>query len=219
MEALPGDLLARLRERAGSPTRNDADHGVPVGTYDDWFEAVAVMEAAVPGSATAFALGAENARANGWPMQPLHVFRHADGSLSASTTPAPTTVPAAAGPEAWALVEAATGQRVPGDLRDLYGVADGGFGPGIGGGLNPLARVVAEYEDLCRRGPGYTGEAPWPVSYLPICDITGPVSYDLATGAIVAFNDYWYDDDVAIEDAFTQIAPDLTAWLREWLAG
>ena len=219
MDALPGDLLARLRERAGSPTRNDADHGAHVGTYDDWFDAVAVMEKAAPGSATAFALGAENARANGWPMQPMHVFRHADGRLSASTDLPPTTAPAAAGPDAWATVEAATGQRVPGDLRDLYTVADGGFGPGIGDGLNPIDRVVREYEDLRRRGPGYTGEAEWPVTYLPISDTTGPVSYDLATGRIVAFNDYWYDDDLAIEDAFTQVAPDLATWLREWLVG
>jgi hypothetical protein len=65
VDALPGDLLARLRERAGSPTRNDADHGAHVGTYDDWFDAVAVMEEASPGSATAFAMGAQNARANG----------------------------------------------------------------------------------------------------------------------------------------------------------
>jgi hypothetical protein len=121
MEALPEDLLARLRERAGSVTRNDADHGVPFGTYDDWFDAVAVMEAAAPGSATAFALGAENARADGWPMQPVHVFRHADGSLSASTTSAPDAAPAAAGPEAWGPVEAATGQRVPAGVARRLG--------------------------------------------------------------------------------------------------
>ena len=217
MDALPGDLLGRLRERAVSPTRNAAEHDEHIATYDDWSEAVAVMEVAAPGSGAALELVTGNARANGWPMPPMHLVRHADGTVSGSTDLPPAQPPAGVGPEAWGPLESATGHAVPGDLRDLYTVADGGFGPGIGEGLNPLARVVSEYEDLRRRGPGYTGEAEWPHAYLPICDTTGPVSYDLATGAIVAFNDYWYDDDLAIEDAFTQVAPDLTGWLREWL--
>ena len=58
MDALPGDLLTRLHERAGVADPQQREHGAHVGTYDDWFDAVAVMEAAAPGSATAFALGA-----------------------------------------------------------------------------------------------------------------------------------------------------------------
>lgn len=219
MDALRGDLVARLRERAGSATRNGAEHGTLIGTFPDWSDAVAAMEAAHPGSGAAFAMVAENSRRQGWPMPPMHLFRRADGSVSSSTDVPPEQAPPGVGPDAWARVEAATGHAVPGDLRDLCAVADGGFGPGIGEGLSSLDRVVADYEDLRRRGPGYTGEAEWPAAYLPISDTIGPVSYDLASGRLVAFDDHWYDDEIAIEDAFTEVAPDLAAWLEAWLAG
>jgi hypothetical protein len=218
MDALPGALLARLRERTASPSRNVAEHGTHIGTYADWTEAAAAMEGVAPGSGAATAFGAEHARAAGWPMLPMHVFRMPDGTARGSTDLPPDTAPPPADPSQWAAVEALTGRTVPGDLRDLYAVADGGFGPGIAEGLSPLATVLASYEDLRRRGPGYTGEAEWPATYLPISDTTGPVSYDLATGRVIAFDDYWYDDDVSIEDAFTEVAPDLATWLEAWLA-
>lgn len=150
-------------------------------------------------------------------MKPMHVFRMPDGTARGSSDMPPEAAPSPVDAADWARVEALTGREVPGDLRDLYSVADGGFGPGIGEGLSSLASVVATYEDLRRRGPGCTAEAEWPATYLPICDTTGPVSYDVGTGRIVAFNDYWFDDDLAIGDAFTELAPDLATWLLVWV--
>ena len=116
------------------------------------------------------------------------------------------------------------GRPLSADLRAMYGIADGGWGPGIaftlghGRGFQSLQTVGETLADLRRRGPGYTGEAEWPAHLLPIADRGGPISYNLDTGEIVAFNDYYYDDEQTIAEAFTVIHPNLETWLRAWLA-
>lgn len=85
MDALPVDLVARLRERARSAARNDAVHGTLAGTYPDWADAVAAMEEDRPGSGHTLTLLEATTRSLGWPMLPMHLFRQADGTLSAST--------------------------------------------------------------------------------------------------------------------------------------
>ncbi|PVE25647.1 hypothetical protein DC522_04850 [Microvirga sp. KLBC 81] len=97
-------------------------------------------------------------------------------------------------------------------LRSLMG-----FRPRHGPGFYSLERIGLEYDDLRRRGPGYTGEAAWPPHLLPLTHNVGPASYDLERGVIVAFNDYYYDDELTIEEAFTDLDPSLESWLKDWL--
>lgn len=109
----------------------------------------------------------------------------------------------------------------------MWAIADGGWGPGVsfttghGPGLHSAAGARTELKDLRRRGPGYTPEMEWQASLLPLTDGgRGMVSYDLDTGHIVAFDDYWYDSGVTrIDDAFSVTHLSLGEWLEEWVSG
>jgi hypothetical protein len=178
-----------------------------------------LFEQESPGSSSAFRLVAEQMERWGQTMPPIHVTRHDSGSLGASSED-PTNCPLAppATEAGFRQLEEKVGRAIPHDLRQLYAIADGGFGPGIGPGLYSLERIGREYDDLRRRGPGYTGEADWPPHLLPLTDIVGPVSYDLERGVIVAFNDYYHDDELTIEQAFSDLHPSLETWLKDWLS-
>src|SRR6476646_2248944 len=64
--------------------------------------------------------------------------------------------------------EATLRVELPDDLRSLYALGDGGFGPGLG--LKSIQGLVSSYGDVCRRGPDYTGEIEWPRHLLPLFD-------------------------------------------------
>lgn len=227
MPELPLTLIARITARIRDPgTRHDFGPGAPLGVVTDAAELSGMFEAATPGSSQPFQLILEQMKQWGQKMPPMHVSKNADGGLSASAqdeSALPLAAPAT--DAAIARLQAMIGRSLPGDLRQLYAIADGGWGPGTGytngygTGFYSVEVVTSTLEDLRRRGPGYTGEALWPERLLPIADTTGPVSYDLNEGAIVAFNDHYYDDDLSIDEAFSSIYPDLAAWLEAWLAG
>jgi hypothetical protein len=220
---LSDDLLARLSDRAADPARrSDAAartaSAIRIGVAASFAEAAAMIEAAAPGDLMAAGQAQMMRQMPAWGTKPLYVERNPDGTFRASTdNPADDLVPVSE--DDVAALEDTVGRQLPGELFQLYTIADGRFGPGLGDGLSPLADVRKAWVDLRRRGPGYTGEAEWPEHLVPIAELMGPVSYDLDSGAIVGFDDYWYDHDKAIGDAFEQLAPDLATWLEEWLAG
>jgi hypothetical protein len=227
MAELSPALVVRIAGRIRDPgKRNDMRPGASLGVVTDPGEMAGMFEEAAPGSSHAFQMVIEQMKRWGQDMPPMHVTRNDDGMLAASTedeTSLPLAAPATEA--AVARVEGLIGRPLPADLRQLYAIADGGWGPGTGytaghgTGFYSLESVANTLEDLRRRGPGYTGEAPWPEHLLPIADTTGPVSYNLDSGAIVAFNDYYYDDDLTIEAAFSTIYPALASWLEAWLDG
>ena len=227
MAELSSDLIARISDRIRDRgRRHDIQPGAPLGMIDDPADMHRMFEAVTPGSGQAFQMMIDQMKRWGQEMPPMHVTQPAEGSISASTED-PHSLPLAppASQADVTRIESLIGRRLPGDLRQLYAIADGGWGPGIaytaghGTGFSSLAGVAATLEDLRRRGPGYTGAMDWPANLVPIADMVGPVSYDLRNGAIIAFNDYYFDDGVAIEEAFTPIHPSLAAWLESWLAG
>lgn len=227
MTPLPADLVGTIRIRIADPVRRHDDlGGTPGGTLTDPAEVFARLERDNPElGPSPFRDCVDQLHQWGHPMPPMHFTSYADGSLGASSTnelALPLAEPATA--TEIVKLEAMVGRPLPADIRSLYAIADGGWGPGIaftmghGRGIQSLQAVRETLADLRRRGPGYTGEAEWPATLLPIADRGGPISYDLETGRIVAFNDYYYDDDQTIEQAFTVIYPTLEDWLREWVA-
>lgn len=227
MTALPSDLVGKIEQRIADPVRRHDDlGGVPEGTLSDPSEVFAKLERENPElGRTPFRDVVAQMNEWGQSMPPMHFTRYPAGSTGASSENERAF--ALAGPASAADIartEELIGRKLPADLRALYAIADGGWGPGVaytqgrGRGFQSLEAVAATLEDLRRRGPGYTGEAKWPANLLPIADFGGPLSYNLDTGQIVAFNDYYYDDELTLAQGFTTLHPDLESWLREWVA-
>ena len=80
-------------------------------------------------------------------------------------------------------LERIVGRPMPEDLKRLYSISDGGFGPGFTG-LNPVQRIGSFHEDLRQRGPDYCGTVEYPASFLPIAGEMLDYHYDLDTGRI-----------------------------------
>jgi hypothetical protein len=114
--------------------------------------------------------------------------------------------------------EKALGFAVPVPLRQLYELADGGFGPGDDG-LWPLARVAKTYSRLTGKPQGPNDE-PWPARLLPIAE-ADPALYcfDLSDGSVVV-HDVQEMDHLGHgqwQRSFSKMEPSLSAWLERWL--
>ena len=140
-----------------------------------------------------------------------------DDQFSVSTAP-PGATPLAPPPgeDDWAALARIAGRPIPDDLRRLYGIADGGFGPGFTG-LNPVARIGTSCADLRRRGPDYCGTVAYPDSYLPVAEETRGYHYDLETGRIVSSNQDWSEDGLTPDDIYAVAFPSLAAMMEDWL--
>ncbi len=227
MKPLPDELIEVIEQRIADPARRHDDLGGIEGeTLTSPGDVFAVLERNNPElGPTPFRDCVDQMHEWGQTMPPMHVTRYENGSIRTSSVyepGLPLARPAAA--QAIAEIETMIGRPLPADLRSMYAIADGGWGPGIaftighGRGFQSLRTIGETLADLRRRGPGYTGEAEWPAHLLPFADRTGPISYNLETGEIVAFNDYYYDDGQTIDQAFTVVYPSLEAWLRVWVA-
>ena len=122
------------------------------------------------------------------------------------------------GAEALARAETKIGRSLPDDLRDLYSIADGGFGPG--GGLFPLAELVSRYVEMTREPFGPLDQD-WPANFLPIFE-EDPVllCLDLDTGAMAAWDPEEIEDEENEEDwqrSFKKEHPDLASLMEKWL--
>jgi len=109
---------------------------------------------------------------------------------------APVRDPAAApGPERLAMAERRIGRALPEELRQLYAIADGGFGPG--GGLFALDDLVARYLDMTGEPFGPLDQD-WPANLLPLFDEDPALlCLDLDGGAIVI----WDPEEIEDEDS------------------
>ena len=196
---IPDELLARIRMRA-------ADPGKRTGAAE--FEGAA--SAAMAGMGVRrMSLGPFSAMmGSGVPGQPA----------MSESQPEDEDLPAPADAETLASVEAELGFALPAGLRQLYGIADGGFGPGSG--LLPVWSAVGEYREQTREPAGPQGQL-WPERLLPIVDTApGYVCLDAGSGAVIR----WDAEELAngLTDAdwrrsFKREAPDLAAWFEAWL--
>jgi hypothetical protein len=109
------------------------------------------------------------------------------------------------------------GVRVPEPLRQLLGIADGGFGPGSG--LLALEDMLSLYRKLTASPPG-PGDEVWPARLLPIWQADEEIGcLDLGSGAITTYDPsrmqdvhrgYW-------RRSFATEHPSLPELMEEWL--
>ena len=115
-------------------------------------------------------------------------------------------------------IEQQLGYSFPDDLRQIYKLADGGWGPGDG--MMPLAEALANYLDL-RSKPFGPLDQPWPEDLFPMYEEDRvPVSYNLTNGAIVAWEADRIEDlesHAEFEASFVEEAGSLSELLSSWL--
>jgi len=181
---LPQDLLERLRHRAAETFEHGVETGA--GKAHKPFDAEATLQALTSAGPLPDIL--KDAAAN-W--RSSHVMQAALTRLETlgGELMTPGTRPGKGwlGPAAtsWSLSEAATklGFPLPPPLKQLYAIADGGFGLGSSG-LFPLHKLVTRYRDFTSlKGPA--GEL-WPARLLPIYEKSTVTHFlDLESGQIV----------------------------------
>ena len=230
MPDLPEPLIAMIRERIADPQRRQFGGGdIAMGSTSDPDFLGRFMRQGLEGQEPAapdpIALIRRQMEAWGQQMPEMHLSMDANGNRSASSQKRSEGPAPPASPEDLGRLERRIGRPLPADLRQMFGIANGGWGPGYaytqgyGAGVMSVSGVIAELDDLERRGPGYTGEMAWPANLLPLTDLGGTTSYDLDTGQIVQFDDHWYDHDITIAEAFRATHPGLEDFLQEWVLG
>ncbi len=145
-------------------------------------------------------------------------FVETDGHVSASSRP-PGAKPLSPPPgeDEWLGLEQIIGRAMPDELKQLYSIANGGFGPGFTG-LYDLQMVGSVYEDFRRRGPDYCGTIAYPASFVPIAGEMLDYHYDLDTGQIISSDQDWSNHELEQEDIYVIAFPDLAAMMEHWLA-
>ena len=145
-------------------------------------------------------------------------FVETDGHIGASTDP-PEAKPLAPRPSDsdWLELERIVGRSMPADLKRLYSIADGGFGPGFTG-LNDVRSIGLNCEDFRRRGPDYCATVAYPESFLPIAGEMLDYHYDLDTGRIISSDSEWHNHELEPEDIYDVAFQSLAAMMEGWLA-
>jgi hypothetical protein len=151
----------------------------------------------------------------------LQAFRERVASLLDPDDPAPEPYPFAS-PEEIALTETHLGFHLPPLLRSVYGIANGGIGPGngllpVGEDEDTLAAVYRSFADATYAPssgePGFD-QYPWPERLLPICDwgcaIWSCLDCRSADGPVVTASN---------GEPFANTGHTLRSWLSAWLAG
>lgn len=228
MPSLPQALVEMLEDRVADPRRRHfgADNQRHGSTSDP--EAIKGflnqnLQDDGTGGPDPFEAIRQQMAAWGQPMPEMFLSSDGHGGFRASTdNPDYPLAPPATDADLAAL-EARIGRPLPDDLRQMYRIADGGWGPGYsfttghGPGLNSARGTITELDDLERRGPGYTEEAKWPAHFVPLTENVGPAAYDLDTGEIWQWDDHWYDHEKTIDQAWAVSHPSLADFLQDWL--
>lgn len=117
----------------------------------------------------------------------------------------------------WTVLERTLGRSIPNDLKRLYTIADGGFGPGFRG-LHSVQIIGGSCEDYRRRGPDYSGTIKYPESFIPLASEMLDYHYDLETGRIVSSNSRWEDEGLASEGVYDIAFRTLAEMMEDWLS-
>jgi hypothetical protein len=220
MADLPLDLFKRIADRANDPMRRTAmsgananatplDLGSLMGDFtkhappqaQGLLGALGQMQSLFGGNAAGFTM-----------MGP-------GGMMSVGGMPSGPQ-PLAPPPDEPALREAeqVIGRPLPAEVRQLYAIGDGGFGPGEG--LMPLSQLVERYGELIREPCGPLGQD-WPKNLLPLFDENPVLScIDLDSGEMVAWDPEEIEDEDSDADwrrSFKPDHPSLAAMLQHWL--
>lgn len=220
MADIPSDLFGRIAERANDPMRRTAMAGANANARPlnlDSLSADFAKHAPPQAQGLLGALGKMQSLFGG--NMPGFTMMGPGGVHSMGGMPAaPQQLHPAPGQQALALAEQGIGRPLPGDVRQLYAIADGGFGPGAG--LMPLAELVDRYGEMTRAPFGPLGQD-WPKNLLPLFD-EDPVlgCIDMDSGEMVAWDPEEIEDEESDEDwhrSFKIEHPSLALRMSEWL--
>jgi hypothetical protein len=219
MAEISDELLGRIAERAADPNRrymtaaeDQSRVELPVEEIErrfDQFDETA---------GDTFRAMQHKMRDWGFNPEKMSFIEREDGSVGASAQPpGAKSLDASPSPDDWHELERIVGRPMPTDLKLLYSVADGGFGPGFTG-LNPLQSIGSRYEDFRRRGPDYCGTVDYPANLVPIAAEMLDYHYDLDTGCIISSNQDWDNDPLEPKEIYNIAFPSLAAMMEDWLA-
>ena len=219
MGSISQEQLERIAERAGDVERRTYTSGVEANAKPVDFNQLTddLKRHGAPGTGgllSAFGRVAGMLGSVGGGM----VAMGPDGPVRFGGKAPPTRL---AGPPDEARLAAADEQirrPLPEELRQLYSIADGGFGPGDG--LLPLKELVSRYVDMTTEPFGPLGQ-PWPSNLLPLFE-EDPVllCLDLDTGAMMAWDPEEIEDEESDADwkrSFKADEPSLAALMEKWL--
>lgn len=218
MTEMTDELLARIAERAADPKRrymtsaeDEQRVSMPVERIEQKFDEDS------PEAGEIFREMQARLKSMGFNMPTMSYVERDGGSKSASSRPpGARLLPPPPSEADWVKLEEIVGQPMPEDLRRLYSIANGGFGPGFTG-LNDLHLVGSFCEDFRRRGPDYCGTVDYPASFIPIAGEMLDYHYDLDTGRIISSNQDWVNDELEKEDIYDIAFPSLAAMMEDWL--
>lgn len=144
-------------------------------------------------------------------------FVETDGHIGASMRPtgAKPLTPKPSEAE-WAELEDIVGRPMPSDLKRLYTISNGGFGPGFEG-LNSINDIGWRYKDFRRRGPDYCGSIDYPASFVPIVADMLDYHYDLDTGRIISSDQDWDSHELDKEEIYDIAFQSLAEMMEDWL--
>lgn len=209
------DLIAALRARAADQERRTSHRPTQLGTQLAALDLGGMLSL---GRSLAADLG-RVVQANREGRVDAPGVARAEELHAAMTTPVDRGLPPPADEAAVAAVESALGAPLPPVLRRVYReVADGGFGPGEG--LLPLSETVRVYAELRDPGAMPRGRA-WPDGLLPVVKAEpGWDCVETSTGRVIAWDPEGLSErssEAAFLRSFSEVAPSVEAWLREWL--
>jgi hypothetical protein len=230
MTEISDALLARIAERAADPNRrymtaadDQSRVELPIDEiqrrYDER-DRTEIEDGREPGlgHGDMFRMMQDKMREWGSSPDKMSFVEREDGSFGASTEP-PGAKPLATPPmrSDWLELEQIVGRPMPEDLKRLYSISNGGFGPGFTG-LHPVRAIGVNFQDFRRRGPDYCGSIDYPACFVPIAGEVLDYHYDLDTGRIISSNQDWVNDELEPEDiydiAFQSLADMMEDWLR-----
>ena len=235
MTQMTDDLLARIAERASDPKRRYMTAGqdyadgqlaeeLPIEEIESLYaerdreaSARGRLDDGGPTELDLFRRMEAQARAFGKYRSKLWVVER-DGTISVWEA-RPGVKPLQQPPKEsdWAKLERIAGRPIPDDLKRLYSISDGGFGPGFCG-LKSVRTIGIDCEDFRRRGPDYCGTIAYRGSFLPIAGERLDYHYDLDTGRIISSNQNWYNYELQPEDIYDIAFQSLAEMMDDWLS-
>ena len=219
MGEIPSELLQRIAERANDPLRRTAMSGAQANAAPlDMSSLMADFQKHAPSQAQGLlgALGKMQGMFGG--AMPGFTMMGPGGIASVGMPTGPQPVAPRPGEVELAEAERSIGRPLPQELRQLYAIGDGGFGPGEG--LMPLAELAERYSDLTLEPYGPLGQD-WPKQLLPLFDENPLLTcLDLDSGEIVTWDPEEIEDEDSDEDwqrSFKAGHPSLAALMADWL--
>lgn len=247
MTGISDELLKKITERAKDPkrrylgaSREELGIELPVAEIErreeEWTRRLIVRSSAIDGislspdeveshiaewRASRDAMrDAMNAQMRAWgqtPPETKYLFETEEQFSVSSDPPGAKPLQPPPSEKDWKALEQSAGRPMPMDLRRLYSIADGGFGPGYSG-LNSVQLIKAGSEDFRRRGPDHCGTVAYPDSYLHLASENLDYHYDLETKRILSSNSRWQEDGVQPSEIYELAFISLAEMMEDWLS-